>query len=385
MGSSFAMSTYEHELNQLATSAEVMYPLLPFSSVMVVPFWGYGTPQQLFVRGRVTRTSTVRPAERDDSRWQNIRNTYRRFRVSGVAGAEVQVRLGHLTHVMQSDQDGFFQAVLTPNLPDISSQLPPQYNWREARFSLVQPAMETGTPFGSVQANATERRQVIGQMMIPPASAEFGIISDLDDTVLSTHVHSKVKMVWNAFTKNAYTRTPVAGISGFYQALQNGRIGTQNPIFFVSSSPVQLHSFLQEFLRVHNIPQGPLFLRHVYWENRRLVKTPREIHKKTHIQALLDLYKKLPFVLVGDSGEVDVDIYLDIAETNPGRIKAIYIRDLSESDEDMSHLETLRQRAKLAGVELCLARDNLSAALHASQIGLIQPRFLPMILQQVSG
>ena len=93
-------------------------------------------------------------------------------------------------------------------------------------------------------------------------------------------------------------------------------------MFYVSSSPWNLHGFLHGFLRHRDFPLGPLLL-------RDLIGT-REGRARKHdrIEEVLDRHPDLPFVLIGDSGEKDPQVYADVVRAHPGRILAVYIREV---------------------------------------------------------
>ena len=87
---------------------------------------------------------------------------------------------------------------------------------------------------------------------------------------------------------------------------------SSNPVFYVSSSPWNIYDMLVDFLNVHGVPPGPLFLKD--WSLSVLGK--HRDYKLGVIRRLLRTYEDLPFVLIGDSGEEDPEIYL------PGRAGA---------------------------------------------------------------
>ncbi len=120
-----------------------------------------------------------------------------------------------------------------------------------ANIELIEPTNENG-----------QTARAVGRVLVPPATAKFGVISDLDDTVIVTNVTNRLKMFLTVALLNEHTRLPFKGVAAFYQALQNGASGAENnPIFYVSSSPWNLYSPLTEFLRIHNVPLGALFLK----------------------------------------------------------------------------------------------------------------------------
>jgi phosphatidate phosphatase APP1 len=125
---------------------------------------------------------------------------------------------------------------------------------------------------------------------------------------------------------------------------------------------------LEDFLDVHGLPAGPLFLKD--WSPTVLGK--HRSHKLGIIRTLLRTYPQLPFVLIGDSGEKDPEIYHQAAREHPGRIRAIYIRDVTTHRRD-AEVRTIAREVRSLGVEMILAPDTAFAAEHAAAEGLISP------------
>ena len=90
------------------------------------------------------------------------------------------------------------------------------------------------------------------------------------------------------------------------------------------------------------------------------------------MRQLLDTYKSLPFVLIGDSGERDPEIYLETAARYPGRIRAIYIRDLGGKNRKAAagRAQTLCERAQAYGTEMLWIEHASQALAHARKSGL---------------
>jgi phosphatidate phosphatase APP1 len=199
---------------------------------------------------------------------------------------------------------------------------------------------------------------------MPSRQATFGIISDVDDTVLQTGATSAVSTLKKVLFGNARTRLPFAGVAAFYQAL----CAEHNPIFYVSSSPWNLYDVLSEFFELNDIPRGPLMLRDWGIKPSELLPLGHKNHKLENIRAILNAYPDLPFVLIGDSGQEDPQIYRDVVEEYPERIRAIYIRDVSKRNTEIA---TLKDEVSNVGTSLLLASSSLDAAIHAAEIGLI--------------
>jgi len=121
---------------------------------------------------------------------------------------------------------------------------------------------------------------------------------------------------------------------------------------------------LLEYLEVQGLPIGPLLLRDV---GLRMNKN----HKTEAIEAILRTYPKLKFLLIGDSGEQDPEIYSDIVRRFPKRIRAIYIRSVDPRAERLRAVEKLIEEVAKTGCQLVLAPDSEFAAAHAAAEGLI--------------
>jgi phosphatidate phosphatase APP1 len=199
---------------------------------------------------------------------------------------------------------------------------------------------------------------------------EFGVISDIDDTVVPTGATRFWEMLKTTFTGNAHTRVPFPGVAAFYQALSKGLVGYENnPFFYVSSSPWNLYDFLQELMSIHNIPQGPLMLRDIGLSREHFFAGSHSEHKLVQIERIFEIVHDIPFILIGDSGQHDAEIYLQVIRDFPGRVKMVYIRDVDPS----SHEKALKigREIRNLGVEMMLLTDTIEAARHAVSKGWI--------------
>jgi len=264
----------------------------------------------------------------------------------------VHARLGASAVGGSTDDEGYFDLSL------VSPDLAGAGNWKRAEIEVVAAKLRGLVPV-----------RVAAEILIPGPGAQFGIISDIDDTVLQTHVTQKLKMIWVTLSGSAFTRMPFEGTSELYRALARGASGqADNPVFYVSKSPWNLYDFLSDFLEHHGLPRGPLLLRDI-----GLRAAPPVDHKSAAVRELLEMYPQLPFVLIGDSGERDPEIYLEAAAGHPGRIAAIYIRDLGRENRSPGaerRVSTLCERARAHGTEMLWIEHARQALSHAAQHGL---------------
>jgi len=334
------------------------------SPVEILSYRGHGTRDRLFLKGRVLETVDLAPASATDSWRRNLRNMSRRFLSSEIPHAQVRGSLKTSRSLQEveatADREGFFDLRF-----ELSEPLESGTGWKHpVEIELLAPRW--GKDEEPVRAE--------GSVLVPDG-ARFGVISDLDDTVVQSSATDLLKMARLTLLGNAHTRLPFEGVAGFYRALQNGWSrgydggrGEFNPIFYVSSSPWNLYDLLEDFLDVHGVPAGPLFLKD--W-GRRTIRD-HEGHKLGIIRTLLATYPGLPFVLIGDSGEKDPEIYRQIVLEHPGRIRAIYIRDVTTKERDAA-VHSIAAELRNIGVEMLLTARTAEAVEHAVRTGLIAP------------
>jgi phosphatidate phosphatase APP1 len=185
-------------------------------------------------------------------------------------------------------------------------------------------------------------------------------------------------MAWIVLRNNAHTRLPFEGAAAFYRALQSGADSNSfNPIFYLSSSPWNLYDMLEDFLDVHGFPPGPLFLKD--WSPTVLGK--HRDHKMGVIRRLLRTYEDLPFVLIGDSGEEDPEIYLQAVREHPGRMRAVYIREVTSGARE-AEVTAMAGEARKLRAEMLAVPDSAVAAEHAASISLIASDALAAVRSQ---
>nr|WP_274387470.1 App1 family protein [Salsipaludibacter albus] len=190
-------------------------------------------------------------------------------------------------------------------------------------------------------------------------------------------------MVRVTATGSAVTRTPFPGVAGLYRALETGTGGPRRPFFYVSSSPWNLYGFLTGFLRHRDIPLGPLLLRDLGIDETKFVKSSHGDHKLVRIREVLELHPTMPVVLVGDSGQHDPQIYAQVVAEHPGRVRAVWIREVRLDPGD-EKVERLGPRFDEAGVPMVLAPDSTAFAEHAVELGLVPPEVAAAVARAVT-
>jgi phosphatidate phosphatase APP1 len=321
--------------------------------IQIVGYRGYGTADRALVLGRVLQDQSVRAPEASQSRWRNLIATLRRIESDPLPFARVRAKLtaeGAAHTEIVADDEGF----LRHWLPAAGTLTPP--GWHAVSLDLAD------TP------NAQPVRAT-AHVLMPAPTATFGVVSDMDDTVLQSEVTSFLRAARMVFLENALTRLPFPGVAAFYRALDRGATGAEaNPIFYVSSSPWNLYDVIEGFLEAQRIPAGPLLLRD--WDLGKLNERHAR-HKGVVIREIFDTYPELPFLLVGDSGQEDPEIYTELVRERPGRVMAVYIRNVSTNPERNERIQALAREVADAGSTLVLADDTLAVARHAAMHGWI--------------
>ena len=183
-------------------------------------------------------------------------------------------------------------------------------------------------------------RRIEGRALLVPAQG-LSVISDIDDTVKVTQVRDQQQMLLNTFARDM---KPVPGMAQHYRDLARD---PQTRFHYLSSSPIQLLPALADFLRDAGFPPGSMHLREsTTW--RTLIPGDGEsrAHKLAAIGRLMEDFRERRFLLVGDSGELDPEIYGEVARTRPERVEGVVIRDVSAEGRDAP-----RYRSAFEGVD----------------------------------
>ena len=168
-------------------------------------------------------------------------------------------------------------------------------------------------------------------MLINP-HARSVIVSDIDDTILMTGVRSKFKwrLIYNSFFKNPWKRKEFDQSSQVYQSLVAHSEKGHDPIIYLSNSPWNIFDYITTYLEEQNFPKGIVMLRDIGRQNLKK-KTLEQSNKYIQLERLLQIFKDLNFVLIGDSGEKDFAIYTSLARHYPNRVAGIFIRNIGSS------------------------------------------------------
>lgn len=165
-----------------------------------------------------------------------------------------------------------------------------------------------------------------------------------------TQAPSPIRAAYNLLIMNPAHRSPVAGMSEFFQSLE--RLRDDIPFFYLSTSPWNVEASIRHFIDREKFPEGPLLLRDLDPRPKTFIPNGPQ-HKLEFATQLMDDFPGMRFVLIGDDGQKDPLTYANIIRKHPGRVLAVGIRQL-------------RKRATVEDFRRKLSRD-FAVALSASK------------------
>ena len=335
--------------------------------IVIMPYRGFGNQTEIKLSGRILEDEGITEALNTDSKWRNMVSMFKRFNSDEIPFANVQATFQGQTQQVQADDEGYFHLTFKVDPAALNSSL----LWHPVQLELLDQIVE-----------GQDEVEAVGEVLIPDRKSEFGVISDIDDTVLISETTQLLKVIKLSVMENALTRMPFEGAAGFYRALAKGKYGNyHNPFFYVSSSPWNLYDVLKDFFKSNNIPKGPILLRDIGISPTKFIKEKHNVHKLEKIRSILDTYADLKFVLIGDSGQHDPEIYQQVVHEHPTRILVIYIRDVSQDPRDVQ-IATIPDHLTGHGVPMVRCSNTEEAAQHALKMGLIKASSLRDVHQE---
>ncbi|MDR3152217.1 MAG: dihydrofolate reductase [Bifidobacteriaceae bacterium] len=174
-----------------------------------------------------------------------------------------------------------------------------------------------------------------GDLLVVSKSVKYGIISDIDDTIIVTKIPSIFLAIYNSLFLRPEKRQAVYGMKRLFEALNKK---FNNPAFFyVSTSPWNVSKTVKNFIKANSFPYSPFILRDFGPTGDKVYLSGRE-HKMHSIQQIFSDFPNIQWILIGDDGQIDPSIYKDISDLYPEKIKAIIIRRLSGAELFLNHI-----------------------------------------------
>ncbi len=315
-----------------------------FDPVIIYPYRGYGTGKKFFIDGRILERERMIHGDEEYSNtiWNNLRKIWKRYESDEIPGVGIEAEIQGIKAKTFSNDEGFFKLIF--KVP--SDKILPD-GWHEVNLKICH------MPF-----DLKFEKTAVASVCICNQKNSFGIVSDVDDTIIKSSAMNTLKKLHIMLTLNARNRASFPGVETLYQRLNNN---SKNPLFFVSGSSWNLYDMLIEFCQHQNIPKAPFFLRNLGLNPKQWIKQDTSPYKKEHIIHILNVFSHMSFILIGDSGQEDPEIYTEIYKEYPRQVKSIYIRHLQND----SRKKELEQMAKSLDVPFLLINDSNHAIEHA--------------------
>jgi phosphatidate phosphatase APP1 len=264
----------------------------------VIPYSGYGGDGWIRVLGRVLLVRARKTPSADKPRNRSVRG-WRSFTSVPDGDVAVIVTAGGREYRVMADRGGVVDTRLDVRLPA---------GWNTITLR-TEDSPEAEAPVFVVERDTT-----------------LGLLSDIDDTVMVTALPRPLLAAWNTFVLDEHARTPVAGMSVLYERIVRAHPGA--PVVYLSTGAWNVAPTLTRFLSRNLYPAGALLLTDWGPTHDRLFRSGKE-HKRTNLARLATDFPDLRWVLVGDDGQHDEELYGEFARAHPECVAAVCIRQLS--------------------------------------------------------
>jgi phosphatidate phosphatase APP1 len=216
-----------------------------------------------------------------------------------VAGATVLVTVEGQVFSVESDRGGVIDTVIPASLSP---------GWHTLSLATAESAAVSCAVF------------IVAQ------KTTLGVVCDIDDTVMVTALPRPFLAAWNSFVRDEHARRPVPGMAVLLEKLRRDNEGA--PVIYLSTGAWNVAPTLTRFLGRHLYPRGTLLL--TDWGptiDRWFRSGPQ--HKRTNLNRLAAEFPDIRWVLIGDDGQHDEEIYGEFASAHPENVRAIAIRELT--------------------------------------------------------
>ncbi|MDQ1701890.1 MAG: hypothetical protein QOF57_1142 [Frankiaceae bacterium] len=268
----------------------------------VLGYTGYGTTDWVRILGRVVLAPRGRRGASPDERPDPERG-WRAFLSVPVPTYRVRVEIGGKVHEVVTDRGGYIDV-------RVPAALGP--GWHPVTLRTV----------GDFAASCDVR--IVGD------GARLGVVCDIDDTVMVTHLPRPLVAAWNSFVLKEHARRPVSGMAGLLQSVQAADPGA--PVVYLSTGAWNVAPTIERFLARHAFPPGPLLLTDWGPTNTGWFRSGKE-HKCSALRSLADEFPRIEWVLVGDDGQHDPQIYADFASERGAAVRCVAIRQLTQVEQ----------------------------------------------------
>ena len=309
-------------------------------SAEVIPYTSYGSTSWLRVLARVL---LAKRSQRNADTPTGIRG-WRNFVGVPLENASVTVETEEQSYEVQADHSGIVDAVIDVDL---------EPGWHQ--ISLRSEGSEVATAL----------------VFVVDPQANFGVVSDVDDTVMVTALPRPLLAAWHTFVVNEHARATTPGMPVLYERLCSRYPGA--PFIYLSTGAWNVAPTLTRFLSRNLYPAGALLLTDWGPTADRWFRSGRE-HKRSSLERLAREFPEIKWLLIGDDGQHDESIYRDFVAQHPDNVAAVCIRQLSPGEAVLAG-SSFRGHASTGDstVPWLYASDGAGFADKLERIGVLEP------------
>lgn len=311
----------------------------------VLSYTGYGTQEWIRVLGRVVLAKDPRPgsrAERKNRKREESVRGWRSFMSVPYSDVDVVVEVDGATTAVRPDRGGVIDEVVPVRLaPGIHTVVLRAEGSDHAAQSPVQ---------------------------VVASDAEFGVISDVDDTVMVTALPRPLLAAWNTFVLDEHARVPTPGMAVLLERLATSH--PDSPVLYLSTGAWNVAPTVTRFLSRNLFPPGALLLTDWGPTHDRWFRSGRE-HKELSLRRLASEFPAVRWLLVGDDGQHDEEIYAEFAKEHPDNVAAVAIRQLSNAESVLAGgRSTAEKHAQTSGVPWVYGADGAELLSQLKDLGI---------------
>ncbi len=301
---------------------------------ILLSFYGLSNGKQNLFFGKIAYSSERDLSFKNYSRFKTFRSIVALYHTQAVRNQEFEMKFDHGIVRGNTDHSGSF--------------------WCETELNQRQ------TKLISITLITSGKSVLLTEDLYPnriqSVLAETIIISDLDDTLIDSFVTSKLKQLRTLLFTSVEKRKAVVTTASLLQKLtQAGAIP-----FYLSNSEQNLYPMLYRFLNLNGFPSGPLFLRqyvHIRQFVWRKILRKKNIHKRTMLEKILELFPDKKYILIGDNTQHDLSIYVELAKLHPHNIQSIIIREVKPRPGDLAIVQQGKEALSQYNIGLYYAKE----------------------------
>ena len=292
----------------------------------IIGYRGIANRERIIISGHAFEKHKVRDLHPKHSRRRNFRQTIHRFVAQPLKWTAIDIHVDGEVERVRTNKRGFFTCSIDHKQTS-PGWYPYELYWKR------------------------NHKQFKSEYYLSDHH-ETGVISDIDDTLLVSHSTRLIRKMALILFRNAHSRKTFPFIKNWHGFLRDlNEAEHPRDFFYVSNSEWNLYDFLIDFFHINELPKGVFFLQDLKKGVRDLLSSGHtgSNHKMKSIEFLLRFYPEKKYILVGDNGQQDLNIYHEVAQRFPRRIKGVMIRRLPyiKNEKKILHYQQMFESLKI--------------------------------------